>query len=216
LEDLIVNLKEFQRKQAKQIILKDYHEQYSNACILSVIDKTDLLTGGGLIYFLDNQNIESVYIHKTIPAPHPYIPGGLSLRYKALLSKILEGMKQKFDLIIIFPGAGIQHPMLFGLASEIGLETAKPSIGITKNALVGSIDDQSKSIDFQNVISYDVKFKENKVAKFLKVQNNINGIFVSPGHLISVEMAGSIIAKNLEYRLPSPVRYLRELLQKQI
>ena len=201
---------------AKKVILKDVSENYSQICLLSVIDRHDHLTAGGLVFSLHDFSIKESYIHETVSANYSYVPGMLSLRYKDQFLNILKNINLDYDLIMIFPSAGIQHPRMFGLASELGVEIITPTIGITKESLVGSIDSESRFNITPCIERYTVKYKQEVVANFLKLSRNVNGIFVSPGHLISVKKACAIVAQGLEYRLPTPIRHLRKLIRERM
>jgi deoxyribonuclease V len=206
----------YQKKMAKEVVIKDIPKNYSNICLLSLVDHSDHLTAGGLVFSPRDFSIKGIFINETVPARYPYVSGMLSLRYKDEFLDILKKINLDYDLIIIFPSAGIQHPRMFGLASEVGLEMMVPTIGITKEALVGVIDSESRINIPPNIECYNVIHESEVVASFLKLSKNVNGIFVSPGHLISVKKAGEIVAEGLEYRLPDPIRYLRKLIRKQI
>jgi deoxyinosine 3'endonuclease (endonuclease V) len=202
-------LKVFQQKYAPLISLKDTQDDYKNACIVSVVDKQDVLRIGSCLYDLQHEITLKYWLGKPKSPKFPYIPGFLSLRYKGICIKAIQKFKEEFDLIIFYPGAGIQHPRFFGLASELGLQTSCSTIGITKESLVGEMTSNHFNSK-PSIYTQKIYYQEKEVARFLKVKGNKKGIFVSPGHHISIETASSIIARLLVYRIPEPIRKLRQ------
>ena len=58
------------------------------------------------------------------------------------LLRIIRLLKNQFDVLII-DGHGILHPRKCGLASYVGITIDKPTIGVAKNLLCGSILENS-------------------------------------------------------------------------
>jgi deoxyribonuclease V len=137
--------------------------------------------------------IESVNAKSAVK--HPYIPGLFVLRESEPILATLKLLKNQFDLLLI-DGHGVLHPRKCGLASYIGVLIDKPTIGVAKSLLCGSI----KKDQF---IEYDATVLGFTIKKADKKQ-----IYVSIGHNISLTTAIQII-KNLiknEEWIPEPLR----------
>ena len=103
-------------------------------------------------------------------------------------------MKNQFDVLLI-DGHGILHPRKCGLASYVGLMIDKPTIGVAKNLLCGSILEN-------NYIEL------NKTILGYRLKNNRKDIYISVGHKISLETSIDIVkklTKKSEF-IPEPLR----------
>ena len=69
---------------------------------------------------------------------YQYIPELFMLREGEPLLKIVRLLKNLFDVLLI-DGHGMLHPRQCGLASYVGIMIDKPTIGVAKNLLCGSI-----------------------------------------------------------------------------
>jgi deoxyribonuclease V len=117
------------------------------------------------------------------------------LREAKPLLKTLRLLKNTFDLVLI-DGHGILHPRKCGLASYIGIIIDKPTIGVAKSLLCGSILEN-------NYVEYNKTILGYRISK-----NNKKNIYVSVGHKISLETAIDIIkklTKKSEF-IPEPLR----------
>ena len=125
---------------------------------------------------------------------YPYIPGLFMLREGEPLLKIVRLLKNLFDVLLI-DGHGILHPRKCGLASYVGLMIDKPTIGVAKNLLCGSILEN-------NYIEF------NKTILGYRLKNNRKDIYISVGHKISLETSIDIVkklTKKSEF-IPEPLR----------
>ena len=132
----------------------------------------------------------------------PYIPGLLSFRESPILIKAFRKLKIKPD-VMIYDGQGIAHPRGFGLASHMGLWLDLPSIGCTKNPLVGDFIYPGSSKG-----SFELIRKEGKeVGAVLRTREKVKPLFLSPGHRIDLQTSIQIIlATCSRFRIPEPLR----------
>jgi deoxyribonuclease V len=137
--------------------------------------------------------IESVNAKSVVR--HPYIPGLFILRESEPILNTLKLLKNQFDLLLI-DGHGLLHPRKCGLASYIGVLIDRPTIGVAKSLLCGSIK-KDQFIEYDDtVLGFTIKKEDKKQ------------IYVSVGHKISLATAIRII-KNLiknEEWIPEPLR----------
>ena len=186
---------ELQKEIAKNVIAKDIlHNKIEYICGIDVSYKKNAAYCSAVIM---NKNtlelIESVNAKSAVK--HPYIPGLFILRESEPILTTLKLLKNQFDLLLI-DGHGVLHPRKCGLASYIGVLIDKPTIGVAKSLLCGSI----KKDQF---IEYDATVLGFTIKKADKKQ-----IYVSIGHNISLTTAIQII-KNLiknEEWVPEPLR----------
>jgi deoxyribonuclease V len=101
-------------------------------------------------------------------------------------------------------GHGIAHPERSGLATFVGVELAKPTIGVAKRLLVGEIKEDNI------VIENDI------VGKSVKTKEYANPLLVSPGHLISIEQAAELVKNWVipPHKMPEPIHAAHRLAKK--
>jgi deoxyribonuclease V len=132
----------------------------------------------------------------------PYVPGLLSFRESPSVLEAWAKLKTEPDAVM-FDGQGIAHPRRVGIASHVGLLIERPTLGCAKSVLVGKYQEpEAERGHWTELID-----KGEVVGAAVRTKNNVQPIFVSPGHLIDLEGA---IRLTLEcdggYRQPEPTR----------
>ena len=132
--------------------------------------------------------------HALTKAEIPYIPGFLAFREGPAILQAYYDLEYDPDVLMV-DGHGIAHPLRSGLACYVGVELAKPCIGIAKSVLVGEIVDDK------------VMIGDEMRGKLVKTKEHAKPVIVSPGHLISVDTAVEIVKKCIVYphKLPEPL-----------
>jgi deoxyribonuclease V len=80
--------------------------------------------------------VESVDVQTIVK--YPYVPGLLMLREAEPIFYTLKLLKNTYDLLLI-DGHGVLHPRKCGLACYIGVTLDKPTIGVAKSRLCGTV-----------------------------------------------------------------------------
>jgi deoxyribonuclease V len=129
-----------------------------------------------------------------LKAEMPYIPGFLAFREGPAILQTYYDLEYDPDILMV-DGHGIAHPLRAGLASYVGVELAKPCIGVAKSMLVGEI------VDDKVMIGNEVR------GRLVKTKEHAKPVIVSPGHLISVDTAVEIVKKCIvpPHKLPEPL-----------
>lgn len=187
---------ELQSEFAKKVITHDYmnNNNIHNVCGIDVSYKDLNAFCSAVIVNKNTLEITEILNEKSI-VKYSYIPGLFMLREAEPLLKILKLLKNPYDLVLI-DGHGILHPRKCGLASYIGIMIDKPTIGVAKKLLCGSILED-------NYIEYN-----NTILGYRISKNGKKEIYVSVGHKISLETAIDIIkklTKESEF-IPEPLR----------
>lgn len=185
---------ELQKKFAEKVITSDYLNNIDTVCGVDVSYKDWNAFCSAVI--VNKNSLESIeMVNEKSIVKYPYIPGLFMLREAKPLLKILGLLKSSFDVLLI-DGHGTLHPRKCGLACYIGIMTDKPTIGVAKNLLCGSILENNYIMCNKEILGYRIR-KTNK-----------KDIYVSVGHKISLETAVSIIiniTKKNEF-IPEPLR----------
>jgi deoxyribonuclease V len=190
----IEKLKEEQLRLAKKVITKDEFSSYetiAGADQLSLDNNTII----SAIVVLDAKTLEVVEKkYAVLESRFPYIPGFLSYRESPAIVEAYNKLRTKPDILVI-KGNGILHPRRMGLASHVGLLLNKPTIGIAKTMLCGTMRDGTVYMD-KDVLGKQVRLKETS-----------NPLFVSPGHMISLKTSVEIVKKCARepYKVPLPL-----------
>lgn len=130
----------------------------------------------------------------------PYIPGFLAFREIPSILKAHRKLETNPDIFLL-DGHGIAHPRRFGIASQLGVVTDSPAVGVAKNVLVGEYEEPEEVGQ-----ATDLKLGGGVVGKVLKSKKGCNPIFVSPGHRISVEGSLELTRKYVkDHKLPEPI-----------
>jgi deoxyribonuclease V len=139
----------------------------------------------------------------------PYIPGLFSFRELPSISLALQQLKIYPDLIIC-DGQGIAHPRRFGLACHLGVLFDVPTIGCGKTRLIGTAETPKK----HRGASAPLMDYGKIIGSVLRTQNEINPVFVSIGHKVSLLTACEwILRLTTKYRLPETTRYADQLVR---
>lgn len=140
------------------------------------------------------------------PIPFPYIPGLLSFREIPLLMSAWEMLEMKPDVLVV-DGTGIAHPRRIGIATHLGLLLGVPTIGCAKSVLTGTYEEPSNEPGASSYL-FDRYNKEEVIGAALRTKRNVKPVFISPGHLITLEESLSLIQKCVrKHRLPEPTRH---------
>ena len=132
----------------------------------------------------------------------PYIPGLFAFHELPPLVKALEKLQTTPDLLIC-DGHGIVHPRRFGLACHLGVLTGLPTIGVAKSIFIGQYGTPEPERGAWAPISEG----EEIIGRALRTRTNTKPVFVSQGHLISLENACNHILKlSPVFRIPEPIR----------
>ncbi|UCH31966.1 MAG: endonuclease V [Candidatus Bathyarchaeota archaeon] len=147
--------------------------------------------------------LESKFSH--VKTRFPYIPTLLSFREIPPAVKAIKTLRLKPDVFLV-DGQGIMHPYRLGLASHLGLIINKPTIGIAKSPLVGTIN------KFNEENWALIRDKKEIIGAALLTKENTKPIYVSIGHMISLKKAMEIVRHCISNRrIPEPIALAHRL-----
>ncbi|AFY78115.1 MAG: deoxyribonuclease V [Hydrococcus sp. C42_A2020_068] len=142
-----------------------------------------------------------------MPTTFPYIPGFLSFREIPAILKALEKLNLVPDLILC-DGQGIAHPRRFGIACHLGVLIDVPTIGVAKSLLVGKHEELSP----EKGSWQPLRDRGDVVGVVLRTRTNVNPVYVSVGHRISLSTAIDYVLRcTTKYRLPETTRWADKL-----
>jgi deoxyribonuclease V len=132
----------------------------------------------------------------------PYLPGLFGFREAPILRAALDQLLQQPDVILV-DGHGIAHPLGLGLASYLGLQLNVPTIGCAKSRLWGEYEELNVEKGSVSPLTWEGK----RLGWVLRSRPGVRPLFISPGHLITVDESLNLIRQCLgPYRLPLPLR----------
>lgn len=137
----------------------------------------------------------------------PYIPGLLSFREVPALLEAWAKLRMEPDAVML-DGQGIAHPRRMGIAAHFGLFIERPTLGCAKSVLAGKYAEPSP----ERGAWTPMMDKGETIGAALRTKNNVQPIFVSPGH--QLDLMGAIqlaSACNGGYRIPEPTRRAHHL-----
>ncbi|ANQ49725.1 endonuclease V [Flammeovirga sp. MY04] len=144
----------------------------------------------------------------------PYQSGYFAYYEGPLLLECLQILNKKLKLtpsLVIVDGHGLAHPRKFGIACWLGLKIDIPTIGVAKKPMIphqielgtGKFSIAPLLLDEEVV---GVAFRSNK---------GVKPIYISPGHLISLDASIYWIKKfHGDYRIFEPIRRADQAVRK--
>ena len=126
----------------------------------------------------------------------PYIPTLLSFREIPPAIAAINKVRIQPDLFLV-DAQGLAHPYRCGFASHLGLILGKPTVGAAKSRLIGTPEERGEEtflVDKGEVIGAAVATKQDA-----------KPIFVSIGHMVSLETAIRIVKHCCKNRIPEPL-----------
>lgn len=141
------------------------------------------------------------------PVKFPYIPGLLSFREIPAILAALSTLSTTPDLFMV-DGHGIAHPRRMGIAAHLGVLLDMPSIGVAKSRLTGKFNMPGNLKGDKSPLMAG----EEQIGTVLRSRDNVNPLFISPGHRVAMDNACDIVSSCLtRYRLPEPTRLADKL-----
>jgi deoxyribonuclease V len=130
----------------------------------------------------------------------PYIPTYLSFREYPFIEKLYQSLTTK-PSVLLTDGNGILHPIKCGLACFTGVSLQMPTIGVAKSQLCGALHNDN-TIELDNEIVGYAYSAHSRIKK---------PVYISPGHMISLETSINIIKQISKYKQPEPLRQAHNL-----
>jgi endonuclease V len=114
------------------------------------------------------------------------------------------------DMIMV-DGFGILHPLGCGSATMLGVQLGIPTIGIGKSLNYAGCDDTEKDVKDELIhgvqqIAYLHRGHVVVGAAYRNSIQNRKPIYISIGHLVSLETAIQVTEVCCTYRIPEPIR----------
>jgi deoxyribonuclease V len=132
----------------------------------------------------------------------PYIAGLLFFREGPAAIAALKKLCSKPDVLIVH-GCGINHPRFAGFASHLGVVLNTSTIGVSKTTLCGEYVEPDEACR-----CVSLKFNSRQLGFVSKKMIGTKPIFISPGHLISLQNALQVVQRCvINHRLPEPLRF---------
>ncbi|NOZ81419.1 MAG: endonuclease V [DPANN group archaeon] len=188
----IIKLKEEQLKLAKKISLED---GFSEINLIAGADQ--IMVGDSIlsvIVVLDAESLKIVDAAHVVQKPKfKYIPGLLAYRESPIMVEAFSKLRRRPDLLFV-KGNGILHPRGIGLASHVGLLLDVPTIGVAKKLVLGKEEQEALYID------------DKLVGFSLMTREHAKPIYISPGHLISLDSAREVTERFcIGQKMPEPL-----------
>ncbi|PWI47122.1 endonuclease V [Candidatus Heimdallarchaeota archaeon B3_Heim] len=208
LVDHFKNLRKDQLALQKRVIIED-HPSLSRislvaGCDVSYFSNGDACAGIAVLEIPSLTQVEYVFYIYTPKID--YVPTFLAYREAPGIVEAYKKLQNKPDLIVV-DGNGILHPHKLGIASHLGIILNKPTIGVAKRLLIGSFDEQ---ILLENKFS-PVMYKNQEIGAAVVTNQSYKPIYISPGNLLSIQTARSLISRYTRQRLPEPIRLADKL-----
>ena len=167
---------------------------------------TDIVYAGIVILNYPQMVVQS-YSLVVAKTTFPYIPGFLGFREVPALLQAWEQIPVKPGVVIL-DGQGITHPRRMGIASHFGLLANHATIGCAKSMLFGHFPELGTT----KFSDSPILSPNNELLGYaLRTKNNVNPVYISPGHKMSVPDSLNIMKQCIkQHRIPEPTRMAHE------
>jgi deoxyribonuclease V len=125
----------------------------------------------------------------------PYIPTLLSFRELPPALQCIHKLQTSPDIFLV-DGHGYAHPYRCGFACHLGLTLKKPTIGVAKSILIGTVDKE-----FNEKLA-PLRDHGETIGVQVKKEPNMKPMYVSVGNMISLETAIKIVKHCMD---PEPI-----------
>ncbi len=159
--------------------------------------------GVGAVAVLDYESLDLLETAVASCKVHvPYVPGLLSFRELPPALAAIRQLKMQPDVLLV-DAQGYAHPRRCGFASHLGVALGKPTVGAAKSRLIGepaARDGRTVLID-----------KGEVVGEVVATQEGAKPIYVSIGHMVSLQTAVEIVKHCSKTRVPQPLLLAHKL-----
>jgi deoxyribonuclease V len=166
-----------QRQVASQVIDTDAFDEIKNVCAVDVAYDAKKAYCSAVVMSRVGEHLESVSSISEIK--YPYVPGFLMLREGPPIFRTLKKLKNDYDLILV-DGHGQLHPRRCGIACYVGVKLDKPTIGIAKSLLCGTVSDDGSIALGGQILGKVIGTGRKK-------------LYVSVGHRVSLATAAALV-----------------------
>lgn len=160
----------------------------------------------GAVVVLDYISLEALEEQTAIIANKiPYIPTLLSFREIPPAMACIKKLKLQPDVFLV-DAQGYAHPYRCGFASHLGLALNRPTVGVAKSRLIG------EAMEFEGkVLLVD---RDEVVGAAVTTKQGCKSVYVSVGHLTSLETSVKIVLHCSKRRIPEPLLKAHNLAAK--
>lgn len=163
--------------------------------------------GIGAVTVLDYDSLDLLEAQvATCDVKMSYIPTLLSFREIPPAIAAIKRLKVQPDIFLV-DAQGLAHPYRCGFASHLGLALGKPTVGAAKSRLIGlPVEKNGRTflVDEGEV-----------VGEIVATKPDAKPVYVSSGHMVSLESAVKIVKHCSKGRIPEPLLQAHNLATKQ-
>lgn len=136
----------------------------------------------------------------------PYIPTLLSFREIPPAVQAIRKLQAQPDVFLV-DAHGYAHPYRCGFASHLGIIIKKPTIGVAKSMLIGTLEKSE-----QNKNNVMIRHKGEIICAEITTKPKQKPVYVSVGNMISLDTAIKIVKQCiLNSRIPEPIALAHEI-----
>jgi deoxyribonuclease V len=130
----------------------------------------------------------------------PYIPTLLSFRKIPPAVQAIQKLHVQPDVFLV-DAHGYAHPYRCGFASHLGLIIKKPTVGVAKSMLIGTLEESEENKD-----TVVIRHKGEIIGAEITTKPRQKPVYVSVGNMISLKTAIKIVKECiLNSRIPEPI-----------
>jgi len=181
---------ELQLQIARQVIDSDDFGEIKSICAVDVSYDDSNAYCSAVVMSRSCEPTE--YANTMSKIESPYVPGLLMLRESPPILRTLKKLRNGYDLLLV-DGHGLLHPRKCGIACYLGVRLDKPTIGIAKSLLCGTLKSKGS-------VELDGEILGHTIGEGRKM------LYISVGHRISLGSAVSLVLELGKGAIPKAMK----------
>ena len=205
------DLMQWQRDIARLVSTQPLKSEVRGLAGLDVSYASPELAVGAWVQYSADAPEASGHFTQSQTVNFPYIPGYLTFRELPVLLSLVASAADQFPAdVLLVDGSGILHPRRAGIAATLGVLIGRPTIGITKHRLHGTVE----AAQTGHVVW--LADKGERIGARLQPPDDRPPLYVSVGSGLSLEQAVEIVLAQLgPHGQPRPI-FAADRLSRQV
>jgi len=175
---------------ARRVIDRDDFGEIKSICAVDAAYDDSNAYCSAVVMSKSGEPVESANTMSKIESP--YVPGLLMLRESPPILRTLKELRNGYDLLLV-DGHGLLHPRKCGIACYLGVRLDKPTIGIAKSLLCGTLKSKGS-------VELDGEILGHTIGEGRKM------LYISVGHRISLGSAVSLVLELGKGAIPKAMK----------
>lgn len=193
-------LREEQRALSRRVVLEDLFGELATVAGFDVSYEGQRAYAAAVVLDWPDLGVVEEATVRT-RASFPYISTYLAYREFEPIARCYRRLQREPSLILV-DGNGVLHPASFGIACLTGVKLDRPTIGVAKSLLMGTLE----AVPMKQGEVSPVAHRGRVLGYAYKSARQGKPIYISPGHKVSPQTAVRLVKGLCRDRIPEALR----------